>query len=561
MAAAAWPTPQPDGQPNFVVIVADDLGWSDLGFLGSSIRTPNLDALAERSTFLSHFYVAPTCSPTRSMLMTGVSNQAAGLGTMAGLQTPNQLGLREYAAQLHDGVVTIAEALQAHGYRTMMSGKWHLAVDDDQLPNRRGFDRSFGLHGGGASHFADQRQIHITEEVRYLEDGKPVDLPGDFYSSISYTDKIIEYIDEAEKEPFFAYVAYTAPHDPLQVPDAWLDKYAGVFDEGPAEFRERRRSRLVQLGIIPGNAPLSSPLNFPAFLDSHKAAWNERPEEERKIDARRMEIYAAMVELLDQEIGRLFSHLKATGKMENTYVIFLSDNGASIGTPLLYPNNTRAWLHENYDLDLKSMGRKGSFTTMGRDWTNNSNTPFRLFKGTVGEGGTRSPFLISGPGIPAGQIQDAPSHITDVLPTLFELASVDPNIDPLYEGKLTPRGTSLLTTISGLDAHSDRPIVTELFGNYMVRKGRWKAISISPPVGNNEWELYDIVADPAASTNVATENPELVEELAAIYESFARENKIVLADPPRSIRPDIFYEGECNWWCEAKFGVASWVVN
>ncbi|MEM8546903.1 MAG: arylsulfatase [Pseudomonadota bacterium] len=547
--------------PNFVVIVADDLGWSDLGFLGSAINTPHLDALAQRGTFLSHFYVAPSCSPTRSMLLTGVTNHLAGVGTMAGLQTPNQVGLRGYGAQLHSGVVTIAEALKTRGYRTLMSGKWHLAVDADQRPHRRGFDRSFGLLGGGASHFADQRPIHVSESVAYLEHGRAVSLPAGFFSTISYTDKLIEYLDEDRATPFFAYLAYTAPHDPLQVPDDWLDAYAGVFDQGPAQFQARRRQRLIDLGIIPEETRLSPALNFPAFLDSHKAPWDERPPAERAIDARRMEIYAASVELLDQQVGRLLAHLKATGRMDHTYVIFLSDNGASMGSPLMYPNNTRAWLHQNHDLSLAQMGRPGSFTTLGRDWANNSNTPFRLFKQTVGDGGVRSPFLIAGPEIPAGKIQDAPSHVTSVVPTLLELAAIDPAEQGIYAGKLRPRAASLLATLTGVHPDAEMPIVTELYGSYMVRKGRWKAANITAPVGKGEWELYDVVADPSETFNVADERPDIVDELASIYAAYARENEVVLADPPQSVRPEAFYEGACDWLCEAKFALAGWLIN
>jgi len=494
-------------------------------------------------------------------LMTGVSNQAAGVGTMVGMQTPNQQGLVEYAAQLHDGVVTVAEALQGHGYSTMMAGKWHLAIDEDQRPSRRGFGKSFGLVEGGASHFADQRQLHVSENVTYLEHGEPVELPEGFYSTTGYTDKIIEYIDQAEDAPFFAYVAYTAPHDPLQVPDDWLDRYAGAFDEGPAIFRERRRQRLVELGIIPGNAKLTPPLNFPAFLDSYKGPWAERDETERANDLRRMEIYASMVELLDQEIGRLIDHLTATGKMENTYIIFMSDNGASIGTPLLYPQNTREWLHQNHNLDLDHMGQAGSFTTMGRDWANNSNTPFRMFKGTIGEGGVRSPLLISGPGITAGQISDTPAHVTDITPTIFDLASIDPTTLTVYENKLTPRGESIIPLLQGEQPAGNRPLVTALFGNRMVRLGKWKAVFQGPPIGSNEWELYDIVADPSATTNVAAAHPDILQEIDAAFVEFAERDKLVPADPPLNVRLEAFYEGDCNWWCNFKFRATNFVTN
>lgn len=548
-------------KPNFLVIVADDLGWSDLGFLGSSIRTPTLDALAQDGVFMSHFYVAPTCSPTRSMLMTGVSNQAAGLGTMHGMQTPNQIGQREYGAQLHDQVLTVAEMLQAHDYVTSMSGKWHLALDSDQYPNQRGFDHSFGLIQGGASHFADQIQLHVAEDVTYHENGEAIDLPDNFYSTTAYTDKIIEFIDKSGSSPFFAYVAYTAPHDPLQVPDGWLDEYAGVFDAGPADFKERRRQRLVELRIIPVEAEMAETLNFPSWLPSYKRPWAERPASERRADTRRMEIYASMVELMDQEIGRLLAHLEANDKLENTYVMFLSDNGASTTTPLVYLRNTREWIHENFDLSVEQMGRQASFTTMGRDWANVSNTPFRMFKGSVAEGGVRSPLIVSGPTLESNLINPAPSHVIDIVPTIFDLAEIKTDRHPLYEGKLLPRGETLVPLLRDATTGNERIFVTELFGNRMVRQNEWKAVYFGPPLGDETWQLYDIVADPSATTDLAANHPEILNRLETAYDDFAAENKIISPNPPLSMRVDSFYEGECNWWCNIRFQLTNFIIN
>lgn len=548
-------------KPNFLLIVADDLGWSDLGFLGSAIRTPNLDALAQKGVFLSHFYVAPTCSPTRSMLMTGVSNQAAGVGTMHGLQAPNQVGRKEYAAQLHNQVLTVAEMLQAHDYETSMSGKWHLAIDPDQYPDQRGFDHSFGLIQGGASHFADQKPIHVAEDVTYREDGKVVDLPDDFYSTTAYTDKIIEFIDKSESSPFFAYVAYTAPHDPLQVPDAWLDKYAGDFDAGPEVFKERRRERLVELGMIPDDAKMAETLNFPSWLPSYKGPWAERTADEKRADARRMEIYASMVELMDLEIGRLLAHLESTGKLKNTYVIFLSDNGASTTTPIVYQHNTREWVHENFDLSVDQMGRQGSYTTMGRDWANVSNTPFSMFKGSIAEGGVRSPLIISGPNLPNNLTYASPSHVIDIVPTIYDLAEIKFDGDPLYKGRLKPRGETLVPLLRDGATDNERIFVTELFGNRMVRQGKWKAVYSDKPLGDETWHLYDIVADPSATSNLAGDHPEILNRLEAAYDDFAAENNVIPPNPPLSMRSESFYEGECNWWCNARFRVVNFIIN
>lgn len=548
-------------KPNFLVVVADDLGWSDPGFLGSRIRTPTLDRLARRGIFMSNFYVAPTCSPTRAMLLTGVSNHAAGVGTMNNLQTANQVGHHQYGAQLHNGVVTVADILRASGYVTMMSGKWHLAIDEDQRPNKRGFQYSFGLVEGGASHFADQKGITDTETVTYHENGKVVPLPGDFYSTIGYTDKILEYIDQASGQPFFAYLTYTAPHDPLQVPDEWLDRYKGVFDDGPAASKQQRRNRLVELGLISKDAEIAEPINFPAWLDSHKKPWAERSQKERKADAKRMEIYAAMVELLDQQLGRVVDHLESIGQLENTYILFMSDNGASVTTPLAYLGNTREWLHKNYDLSVNAMGKPGSFTTMGQDWANNSNTPFRMFKGTVAEGGVRSPLIVTGPGLAEGAIRKMPGHVMDLTPTIYELAGIHPKTDSLYNGKLQPRGASILPIWQEDKGDDNRMLITELFGSQMVRKGRWKAVFIGGVIGSNEWELYDVVTDPSETKNLASKNPGLLKEMRNAYEKFAERNNVIAPDPLQPPKIGITYDGQCNWWCETKFGFVDILLN
>lgn len=310
-------------KPNFLIVVADDMGWSDIAPFGSEIRTPTLQQLADEGLAMSQFYVAPTCAPTRAMLLTGLDNHRAGVGAQMKNQAPNQLEHEHYKGQLLPEVVTIPEGLAPLGYKSVMAGKWHLAVDEAQLPNNRGFDRSFILREGGASHFSDQAPINPGNTATYLEDGKPVDLPDDFYSTTHYTSKLIEYIDEVEDEsPFLAYLAYTAPHDPLQVPDDWYDRYEGEYDEGPDVVQQRRIDKLLEQGWLTKEPELWRPPVFPSWLPLHKGPWLERSEASRAIGARRMEIYAAMIELMDSEIGRLLAHLDETGRLDNTYVLF-----------------------------------------------------------------------------------------------------------------------------------------------------------------------------------------------------------------------------------------------
>ncbi|HBG29312.1 MAG TPA: arylsulfatase, partial [Gammaproteobacteria bacterium] len=339
---------EPD-RPNFLIIVADDMAWSDIGFFGSEIRTPGLDGLAARGVTMSDFYVAPTCSPTRAMLMTGVDSHLAGLGTMEGVQAENQRASRGYGGQLHSEVVTLPEVLKEAGYTTLMSGKWHLATEEAQYPDRRGFDRSFALLEGGASHFSDAMPLYKGVNATYIENGKPVSLPADFYSSIHYTDKILQYLAEAPPDrPFLAYVAYTAPHDPLQVPPEWQDRYAGQYAAGPEALKNRRVQELTRRGLMPADAPVWRTPKLPAFLPGALRPWAELGDRERARSSKPMEVYAAMVELMDQQIGRLLDELERSGRLQNTYILFLSDNGANGATPLSYPNTTRDWFRSTF---------------------------------------------------------------------------------------------------------------------------------------------------------------------------------------------------------------------
>ena len=564
VAMMATPLAAADKKPNFVIVVADDMGWSDMSWLGSRIQTPTLDALAQNGTFMADFYVAPTCSPTRAMLMTGVSNHAAGVGTMHHLHAENQKGHLEYGAQLHDGVVTIAEALKAQGYRTMMSGKWHLAIDNNQNPHKRGFDRSFGLVQGGASHFADQLKITPIEEVEYKEDGEFIDLAPDFYSTITYTDKLIEYIDEAGSQPFLAYLAFTAPHDPLQVPDDWLTRYDGVFDDGLEASRAEKRARLIELGLIPAEAQLPKAANAPAWLPTHKKPWDDRNAEEKADSTTRMEIYAGMMEILDKQMGRLIAHLEKTGKRDNTYIIFMSDNGAAVGTPLTYRGTSRAWVAEMFDLSVEQMGQAGSYTTMGMEWANISNMPHNYFKGLTGEGGVRSPLIISGPGVAKGAVQRTPSHVMDISPTLLALAGADPRTMALYDGKRQPEGRSLAPLWQGADStvfDAERMLVTELFGNRMVRAGKWKARYIRAPFGPEKWQLFDISADPGTLNDVAAAYPEQMAAMAAAFDKFAAHNNVIEPNPRFSIETNRGFEGDCDWWCLTKYGAIDMMIN
>lgn len=555
--------PQPNNtqeQPNVLIIVADDLGWSDIGAFGGEIRTPILNSLAERGVMMTQFYVAPTCAPTRSMLMTGVDNHLAGVGVMGGIRAPNQTG-RNFEAKLHEDVVTLAEVAKASGYRTFLSGKWHLDAEDPaQYPDARGFDRSFSLLTGGASHFADMRSISPEEIARYVEDGKAVQrLPEEFYSSIAFTDKMLSYLEAPrDAQPFFAYLSYTAPHDPLQVPDAWLEKYRGVYAKGPVATRQARLERQVELGLIPKGIETWSYPRFPSWFPNHLPAWSERSMERRQEDVRPMEIYAAMVELMDQQIGRVFQALEEQGELANTLVVFFSDNGASSAAPFVYGGVTREWFAENWDNSLAQRGRPGNFTVQGTEWASVSVTPWKLYKNSVAEGGIRSPLIVAGPSVTPGTRLQGMAHVTDIPASLYELFAVDPRESELFAGKEIPTGLSLRTAWSGAEETPREQFGVELFGNRAFRDGDWKASLIVPPISNGRWELYNLRSDPGEMQNRAEQEPEILSKLQQRYAEYKAANGVVHPNPP-SLNATLMdlYPRDCDWLCEAKF----WVIN
>ena len=550
-------------RPNFLIIVADDMGWSDLGVLGGEIRTPSLDALAQSGTLMTDYYVAPTCAPTRSMLMTGVDNHQAGLGVQSGLGAPNQVGIN-YEGQLHDGVVTLAEALGSSGYGTYMSGKWHLADNhnyDAQAPNNRGFDRSFTLITGGASHFGDQKSISPVELATYLEDGERIEnLPEDFYSTISYTDKLLSYLqDHDQAQPFFAYLAYTAPHDPLGVPDEWLDRYAGAYDQGPVATRRARADRQEQLGLLPEGAGLWQYPAFPGWFPNHRGPWSERDLEQRQRDARRMEIYASMVELLDQQVGRVIDHLDSTGQLENTYVIFFSDNGASSPGPFVYPGVTPEWFAQTWRNDYETRGQPGNFGVQGREWASVSVTPFKLYKVSVSEGGIRSPLVVSGPGVVRNAFNNALAHVTDIAATLYDLAGVDVT-GPIFTDKVVPQGRSLMPVLSGAEASVRNEVGVHLFGNRSFRRGSWKVSNTLPPVGSGVWELFDLEADPGEVNELSDAHPDIKAELLAGFDEYVDRHDVILpSESPLRGGLRNLYPDECDWWCEGRFTLIGWL--
>jgi len=505
-------------QPNFLLVMADDMGWTDVGSFGSEIDTPNLDALAQSGVKFSNFYTSVSCSPTRSMLL---------LGNMGELLTPTQRGKPGYEGYLNNRVVSLAEVLQAGGYHTYMAGKWHLGHKPEYYPSARGFERSFSMLNGGASYWSDMTGLVEAEEfVKYVEDDKVLDkLPGEFYATRSFADSLIESIREnrGDGKPFFAYLAFTAPHDPMHVPEPWLSKYRGRYDDGYEVLKAKRAAAAKQKGLIPGDALMPERYHM-------LKAWNSLSKEQQALESRGMEVYAGMVDNMDYHFGRVVKFLKDIGEYENTIVIFLSDNGPNPWDSEDYPGNKGSEWFAQFDNSIDNLGHPMSHYAYGMGWGSASAGPLDLFKMTVAEGGIRSPMLIAGPGVKGGLQVGAFAYVWDIMPTILEFAGITPPEE--YRGRKVERirGKSLQGVLTGstkLVYNADDFICGEMQDGKWVRQGDLKAVSVAPPYGLDKWQLYDIAADPGESNNLAQKQPDKLQQLIAAWERYADEVGVV----------------------------------
>lgn len=542
-------------RPNILLIVADDLGYSDLGSYGGEIKTPVLDKLAQQGVRYTDFYVSPTCSVTRSMLLSGTDNHVAGLGNMWELNAPNQIGKPGYEGVLNKRVASVAELLRDNGYHTYMVGKWHLGLKPDQIPHARGFERDFSTLVGGGSHFNDRWNIEWQiPKMPYTEDGRPVKkLPEDFYSTKAYTDKTIQFIEEGRKDnkPFFAYMAYTAPHGPLHLPDDWLRRYKNRYDEGWDGIRQQRLARMQQMGIVDKGVNVADRLFFLPRSTGFTPAV-------RVMLGRKMELYAGMVEYMDDQIGRVFGYLKDIGEYDNTVVIFISDNGAEgndVRAMFAGRVGTMGFLHamNNFaENNHNSLGRKGTYAEYGPAWAQVSMAPFRLYKGLVAEGGTRSPLIVSGPGVKgAGELnKKAILHVMDIVPTVLELAGVQH--PSTYKGrKIAPmQGKSWVRMLAGR-TQSPRGasdwLGWELFGNRAIRQGDWKISWHYKPFGTWDWQLFNLVTDPGEQYDLSNKFPKKRKELIALWDKYVKMNGVIIGarspfEQARKSLPDVVPE-------------------
>lgn len=516
-------------RPNILLLIADDLGYSDLASFGGEISTPNLDQLAAEGVRLTNFHAGPTCSPTRSMLMSGTYNHQAGLGAMAEWTAPNQQGQPGYEGYLNERVLALPQLMQDGGYYTFMAGKWHLGMQPSLGPQARGFVDSFALLPGAGGHY-DQKGINPKlPVVPYLENGREATLPKDFYSTSFYTDRAIDYVDKAletPNKPFFGYVAYTAPHWPLQVDPSYSDKYRGKYSAGYSALKTERLGRMKRLGIVEADV-------VPSDVSGCSASWQELSAVERLEQERLMEIYAGMVDALDENIGRLVDHLKAVGAYENTLIVFMSDNGAD-ARPTQGMGRESEFIAKTFDNSIENMGTATSFVSYGSAWAEVASVPFRLHKGMTTEGGIRVPAIVRLPGgESAGEIKRDFASVLDLLPTFLGVAMApDPSAQAVKDGRFPPVGTSLLRYLQGdVDrVHTDEPYGFSVHRRQGLQFNQWKIVRLPAPYSDYTWELYDVDADPGETTNLAKRMPEKTKEMISRWEEFAKTTGMIVSD-------------------------------
>ncbi len=563
--------------PNVLMIVADDLGYSDIGAFGSEIDTPNIDSLVSQGRILTNFHTAAVSSPTRASLLTGVDHHLAGIGNMAevvglNITMNNPVGApwgpsnhydfdsipQGYKGHLSENAVTMPRLLADNGYHTYMVGKWHLGYDvkapdkshklwfrinPNQLPFKRGFQKTFTLVDGGGSHFSppDGQPPTPFDMSWYTENGKlfpAKGLPKDFYSTDFYTNKLIEYIDAGKDDgkPFFAYAAYTAPHWPLHAPEQDIAAQKGKYNEGYEVVRQQRIERMKKLGIIPADMPIAKEIKSIAQGGAGPKLWSELSPNERALEARKMEVYAAMVSNLDRNIGRLIQHLKSIDEYENTMIVFMSDNGAE-GDPAFAPKIPGTKM----DNSLDNIGRPGSGVTYGLRWAEVSAAPFRLFKGYTGaEGATSSPLVIK----MNKQTEQYPNtnariQVTDIMPTILAAARVSLPGDT-YQGRAIHalEGVSFLDKLQSPNRFDsihdqDKALADELMGNSYVVKGDWKLSmqagwTRKPKLREDvPLRLFNLTQDRGETNDLSSKHPNITAELKEEFHNYVERVKVV----------------------------------
>ena len=449
---------------------------------------------------------------------------------MGELLTSEQRGKPGYEGHLNERVITLAEVLRSNCYHTYMAGKWHLGHDPEYFPHARGFERSFSMLLGGASYWSDMFGMLAEQEevAEYVVDDKRLEeLPKDFYATRSYTDYLIKMIREnnGDGKPFLAYLAFTSPHDPMHVPEPWLSKYHGNYNDGYEVLKAKRAAKAKQMGLVSNSAPMPDRYHM-------LKAWESLSKEQQALESRGMEIYAGMVNNMDYHYGRVVNFLKDIGEYENTIVIFLSDNGPNPWYSEDYPGNLGSNWFKQFDNSIDNLGHPMSHYAYGMGWGSASAGPLDLFKMTVAEGGIRVPLLIAGPGVKGGRQIDSFSYVWDVMPTILELAGI--SHPEQYQGRQVERmlGKSLKGVLNGSTqtVYAEKDLVGgEMVNGKWMRHGNYKAVSVAPPYGTGAWKLYNVVDDPGETRDLAKEQPEILKKLQGAWDQYAKDVGVILS--------------------------------
>ena len=519
-------------KPNIIVILADDLGYSDIASYGSEISTPNLDQLAQEGLRFSQYYTSASCAPTRAMLLTGVDSHRAGVANISEALTPAQSHSPFYRGTLNDNVITIARLLKDAGYHTNMTGKWHLGYENPSLmPSNRGFEQTVMMPFSGGDNWTQQPYIPHYQKTLWFENGKEITLPEDFYSSRFIVDKAINQIENhrSDEQPFFSYLAFQAVHIPVQAPKEYTDKYLNTYQFGWSELRAKREQAVKDLGLIRNDAPIKT---MTSTLD-----WEGLTAKEKQFNSKRMAVYAGMVDAMDFHIGRLIEYLKAIGEYDNTVIIFTSDNGPEPSDPaaansVLFPIIREYIL--GYNNDYETLGERHSFNTIGASFASAAASPLGHYKFHSGEGGMRVPMIISGP-ILAEQLQGQISHskafVKDLAPTILTIAGTHhPGVK--YQSKaIEPQtGKDLVPVITGLQTtvYSDSDTIAyEIGGNAGLIKGDYKITFNRSEQNDNSWHLYNLKQDPGEVQAIENQYPVIFSDLLSQYEKYMQENGVI----------------------------------
>lgn len=515
--------------PNILMVLIDDLGYTDLGVYGGSVSTPNIDALSQLGTVYSNAYAYPSCAPSRAALLTGKDPHQVGLGSQNGLAPPGvSVATQGYKGSLEGEFVSIANILKQGGYTTYQVGKWHLGDEPEQSPRNQGFDYHFSLMDGAASHYGDMLttgdKVNPSGMADYSENGeKVVSLPEDFYSTQFYTQWLIDALamrDQEKGKPFFAYLAYTAMHDPMHAPQDRIAKYLHQYDDGFEVLKNQRIENLLKRGLV------SDVLPGPRWLTG-TPAWGDLTPIQQKDLSHRMAVYAAMLDYLDEEIGRLMSYLKKAGEYENTLVVIMSDNGAASAPRTFFANSPQniAWQDKAYPLHkVADYGKRGSYQAMGNYNAQAVSGPYFGFKTSLYEGGVRVPMIIKPPGIKKAWVNNHFVSITDLYQTFADYGDVSTtNQQDLL-------GCSLRQSLQGNTKASCHPEFGMAYMGWRAYwQGDWKLVFVSKTFGGTgQYALYNLKNDPGETLDLSSEYPEKLEELSLKWQNYAAKQEVAV---------------------------------